>query len=204
MSQVSRELSLVERAAMAFGRLNERRDVKRLQYLFLSRIARLWIRESIGPRLYVDNIDPYLDWLVDMPWSRLTKDVLDIEKAKVDLEKNHYGLRKVKDRILEYLSVRKLNPDMKGPILCFVGPPGVGKTSLGHAIADHARQIFKLLPGEKAFLKFRGKKRFDVLTTAPGRPPVAGSRRSSRGVTTAASRATCTTSAREDGLPPPA
>ena len=77
----------------------------------------------------------YLDWLVDMPWSKSSKDVIDIKKAKQVLDKDHYGLDNVKKRILEYLSVRKLNPKMKGPILCFVGPPGVGKTSLGQAIA---------------------------------------------------------------------
>ena len=78
----------------------------------------------------------YLDWLVDMPWSKSTKDVYDIKKAQEVLDKEHFGLEKIKDRILEYLSVRKLNPKTKGPILCFVGPPGVGKTSLGKAIAN--------------------------------------------------------------------
>jgi ATP-dependent Lon protease len=72
----------------------------------------------------------YLDWLVDLPWAKSSRDRFDIAGAKSVLEKDHYGLNKVKDRILEYLSVRKLNPKMKGPILCFVGPPGVGKTSL--------------------------------------------------------------------------
>ncbi len=78
----------------------------------------------------------YLDWLVEMPWSKSSKDGIDIHKAKKVLDKDHYGLDKVKDRILEYLSVRKLNPKMKGPILCFVGPPGVGKTSLGPSFLD--------------------------------------------------------------------
>ena len=72
----------------------------------------------------------YLDWLVDLPWAKSSKDRIDIARAKSVLEKDHYGLDKVKNRILEYLSVRKLNPKMKGPILCFVGPPGVGKTSM--------------------------------------------------------------------------
>lgn len=77
----------------------------------------------------------YLDWLVDMPWSKVTEDNLDIESARGQLDQDHYGLDKVKKRILEYLSVRKLKNDMHGPILCFVGPPGVGKTSLGKSIA---------------------------------------------------------------------
>ncbi len=80
-------------------------------------------------------IRTYLDWLVELPWSKSSKDLIDVQKAKKVLDKEHYGLKKIKDRILEYLSVRKLNPKMKGPILCFAGPPGVGKTSLGQAIA---------------------------------------------------------------------
>jgi ATP-dependent Lon protease len=77
----------------------------------------------------------YLDWLVAMPWSKSTVDNLDIKKAKKVLDDDHYNLEKVKERILEYLSVNKLKKKMKGPILCFIGPPGVGKTSLGKSIA---------------------------------------------------------------------
>jgi ATP-dependent Lon protease len=77
----------------------------------------------------------YLDWLVAMPWSKSTVDNLDIKKAKKVLDEDHYNLEKVKERILEYLSVNKLKKKMKGPILCFIGPPGVGKTSLGRSIA---------------------------------------------------------------------
>jgi len=77
----------------------------------------------------------YLDWLLDMPWGVQTEDNLDIAGAAAILDEDHYDLDKVKKRILEYLAVRKLKPDMKGPILCFVGPPGVGKTSLGRSIA---------------------------------------------------------------------
>ncbi len=77
----------------------------------------------------------YLDWLLELPWLRGTDDRLDIAAAEEILNKDHYNLEKVKKRILEYLAVRKLKKDMKGPILCFVGPPGVGKTSLGHSIA---------------------------------------------------------------------
>ena len=84
----------------------------------------------------------YLDWLVEMPWSKTTKDIFNIKNAKTVLDKDHFGLKHVKDRILEYLSVRKLNPRMKGPILCFVGPPGVGKTSLGQAIARAMKRKF--------------------------------------------------------------
>jgi ATP-dependent Lon protease len=77
----------------------------------------------------------YLDWMVSLPWSKSTKDNLDLKKAQKILDEDHYGLGKIKDRIIEHLAVRKLKKDSKGPILCFVGPPGVGKTSLGKSIA---------------------------------------------------------------------
>src|ERR1700734_1623005 len=77
----------------------------------------------------------YVEWLAVLPWSKTSSSEVDILKAKEILDEDHYGLKKVKDRILDYLSVRRLKPDMKGPILCFVGPPGVGKTSLGRSIA---------------------------------------------------------------------
>jgi len=77
----------------------------------------------------------YLDWLVELPWSRVDAETIDIEKARAILDEDHYGLEKIKRRILEYLAVRKLNADGRSPILCFVGPPGVGKTSLGQSIA---------------------------------------------------------------------
>ncbi len=80
-------------------------------------------------------IRTYLEWLVELPWSTETEDNLDIAHAREVLDADHYDLEKVKDRILEYLAVRKLKPDSPGPILCFVGPPGVGKTSLGRSIA---------------------------------------------------------------------
>ncbi len=80
-------------------------------------------------------IRSYLDWLIELPWSKLSPDTIDVAEARRILDEDHYGLPKVKRRILEYLAVRKLNPEGKSPILCFVGPPGVGKTSLGQSIA---------------------------------------------------------------------
>jgi ATP-dependent Lon protease len=77
----------------------------------------------------------YLDWLLAMPWSKVDPETVDIEQARLVLDQDHYGLEKVKRRILEFLAVRKLNPEGRSPILCFVGPPGVGKTSLGQSIA---------------------------------------------------------------------
>src|SRR4030065_570377 len=81
------------------------------------------------------TVRTYLDWLVELPWAKSTTDNLDIKAAEKVLNEDHYDLEKVKERILEYLSVRKLKEKMKGPILCFCGPPGVGKTSLGKSIA---------------------------------------------------------------------
>jgi len=77
----------------------------------------------------------YLDWFIELPWSKLDDENIDIKRARQVLEEDHYGLDKIKRRILEYLAVRKLNPEGRSPILCFVGPPGVGKTSLGQSIA---------------------------------------------------------------------
>lgn len=87
----------------------------------------------------------YIEWLAVLPWAKSTGSTIDIAAAKQVLDEDHYELRKVKDRILDYLSVRRLKPDMKGPILCFVGPPGVGKTSLGRSIARSLGRKFQRL-----------------------------------------------------------
>jgi ATP-dependent Lon protease len=99
-----------------------RKELKRLQRM----------NEAAGEYSMVRT---YLDWLTELPWSKESEDRIDIKEARKILEEDHYGLDKIKRRILEFLAVRKLNPSGKSPILCFVGPPGVGKTSLGQSIA---------------------------------------------------------------------
>lgn len=116
------------------------------------------------------TVRTYLEWMVEVPWSKSTKDSLDIKAAEKVLNKDHYDLEKVKERILEYLSVRKLKEKMKGPIICFIGPPGVGKTSLGKSIARSLKREFvrMSLGGVRDEAEIRGHRRTYV-GALPGR-----------------------------------
>ncbi len=103
----------------------------------------------------------YLDWMADLPWSKKTEDVIDLKRAREILDEDHHELEKAKDRVLEFLAVRKLKQNIKGPILCFGGPPGVGKTSLGKSIARAmGREYFRIaLGGVKDEAEIRGHRR---------------------------------------------
>ena len=134
----------------------------------LKQVARMEQMHSESAEISI--IRTYLDWIVGLPWDKKTRDKIDVRTAQRILNEDHYDLEKVKDRILEYLSVRKLNPKMKGPILCFVGPPGVGKTSLGRSIARAlGRKFIRIsLGGVRDEAEIRGHRR-TYIGAMPGR-----------------------------------
>jgi ATP-dependent Lon protease len=137
LHQIQKELGETDRASEELGDLKkavaEARMPPEAEEQALRELARLErMPDSAAEYSMTRN---YLDWLIAMPWSKADDEQVDIERARAILDEDHYGLDKVKRRILEFLAVRKLNPQGRSPILCFVGPPGVGKTSLGQSIA---------------------------------------------------------------------
>ena len=147
------------------AKLDMPEEVKKVTEKELNRLARM---SPMASEYTVART--YIDWLIEMPWKTGTTDQLDIKKAENILNNDHYGLEKVKRRILEYLAVRQLKADMKGPILCFVGPPGVGKTSLGRSIARALNRKFSRmsLGGVRDEAEIRGHRRTYV-GALPGR-----------------------------------
>ena len=152
MRQKLVEINMPEKAQKA-----AEREIKRLSQM-----------QSFSPEATVCR--NYLDWSLNLPWDKSTEDSLDIGKAQKILDEDHYNLIKVKDRILEFLAVRLLNPEAKGPILCFVGPPGVGKTSLGKSIArSMGRKFVRIsLGGIRDEAEIHGHRR-TYIGSMPGR-----------------------------------
>ncbi len=140
-----------------YARKEARKELKRL--------------EMMHPDASEANIiRTYIEWIIDLPWKKSSKDIIDLEKAAQILDEDHHGLEEIKERILEFLAVRKLNHDTKGPILCFAGPPGVGKTSLGQAVAKAmGRKFYRLsLGGMRDEAEIRGHRR-TYIGAMPGR-----------------------------------
>ncbi len=134
----------------------------------LKELGRLEKMAPFSPESTVSRT--YLDWMTHLPWSKRTKDVIDLEKAQAVLDEDHSGLPKIKERVLEYLAVTKLTKGLKGPILCFVGPPGVGKTSLGKSVARSlGRKFVRMsLGGVRDEAEIRGHRR-TYIGSLPGR-----------------------------------
>jgi len=172
MREIQKELGEDEGGAREADELAERLEAAELPTEAAAHADRELRRFRALPQHAPDRhlVRTYLEWIADLPWSKQTEDQLDLAHARLVLDEDHHDLEKVKDRILEYLAVRKLAPEAKAPILCFVGPPGVGKTSLGRSIARALGRKFARasLGGVRDEAEIRGHRRTYV-GAMPGR-----------------------------------
>ncbi|HKI84389.1 MAG TPA: LON peptidase substrate-binding domain-containing protein, partial [Candidatus Krumholzibacteria bacterium] len=163
LKAIQRELGDVDQSSVELDELREAiekadlpESVREITVKEFGRLARM----SPGASEYTVS-KTYIDWILDLPWMERTEDNLNLKRAEEILERDHYGLHDVKERILEFLAVKKLKSDMRGPILCLVGPPGVGKTSLGKSIGEAiGRNFYRLsLGGMRDEAEIRGHRR---------------------------------------------
>jgi ATP-dependent Lon protease len=172
MDAIRRELGETEDSDSEVSKLRERIEAAGLPEEALEQAQRELERLAQTPAAAAEHavIRTYLEWLADLPWSKRSESEIDISAARRILDEDHYGLEKVKDRIIEYLAVLRLKQDLRGPILCFVGPPGTGKTSLGRSIARALGREFARasLGGVRDEAEIRGHRRTYV-GALPGR-----------------------------------